>query len=258
MAGSAHYTYLDHVLPQVENGLHIAHNTDIQKVSTALAVGIGLILLGSLLTARLRTEQGTQAAIIPTKKINLFGWCDFLMEAFVNYHDSLLGREGRRFVPFCASIFFFIFGLNLLGLIPGMPAATATVWLNVGMALVVFIYFNVQGIKSQGLKHYLMHFMGPLYKGAWIFLGLFMFALEMLSISMRILTLNLRLYWNISADHIVLTEFTNLLSFGQDFPTFIAAFFYILGVFVSFMQAFVFTTLTMVYLLLATQHEEDH
>jgi F-type H+-transporting ATPase subunit a len=252
MAGGAHYTYLDNLWPQIENGANL------QKVSTALAVGAGLVLLGAVVSSRLRTTEGTEAAVIPNKKINLFGWCDFLMEVFVGYQDSLLGKAGRKFVPFTASIFFFIFGLNLLGLVPGMPAATTTVWLNVGMALVVFIHFNFHGMKSQGVGNYLKHYMGPLHKGGWILLGLFMFALEILSISMRVLTLNLRLYWNISADHIVLAEFTKLLSFDLPFPTFLPAIFYVLGVFVSFMQAFVFTTLTMVYILLATQHEEDH
>ena len=258
MAGSAHYTYLDHVLPQMENGVHLSHMTSVQQVTTALIVATGMIALGTVLTGRLKTVEGTESAIVPNKKINLFGWCDFLMEAFIGYHDSLLGKSGRKHAPFTASIFFFIFGLNLLGLIPGMPAATATVWLNVAMALVVFIYFNFFGVKVQGAGNYLKHFMGPLYKGGWLLLGLFMFALEMLSISMRVLTLNLRLYWNITADHIVLSEFTHLLSFDLPFPTFIASVFYVLGTFVSFMQAFVFTTLTMVYILLATQHEEDH
>jgi F-type H+-transporting ATPase subunit a len=79
----------------------------------------------------------------------------------------------------------------------------------------------------------------------------FMFVLEIFSISLRILTLNLRLYWNIKADHVVVSTFTDLLGHG------LPAGFYVMGTFVSFMQAFVFTTLTMVYILLASQHDEE-
>jgi F-type H+-transporting ATPase subunit a len=66
-----------------------------------------------------------------------------------------------------------------------------------------------------------------------------------------VVTLNLRLYWNITADHMVLEIFTGML--GPVMPVLL----YVLGTFVSFMQAFIFTTLTMVYILLATQHEEE-
>ena len=78
-----------------------------------------------------------------------------------------------------------------------------------------------------------------------------MFVIEILSVSMRVLTLNLRLYWNMTADHTVLSIFTDLTKF------IVPVVFYGLGTFVCFMQAFVFSTLTMVYILLATQHEEE-
>ena len=149
-------------------------------------------------------------------------------------------------MPFTASLFLFLLAANLLGLVPGMPAITTTVWVNVGMALVVFLYFNYLGIKEHGLLSYLKHFCGPVWLLAW-----FIFPLEIFSTCLRVLTLNLRLYWNINADHEVLNIFTNLIG-----P--FAAPFYVMGVFVCFMQAFIFTTLTMVYILLATQHEEGH
>ena len=79
-----------------------------------------------------------------------------------------------------------------------------------------------------------------------------LFGVEILSVLLRVLTLNLRLYWNINADHMVLSIFNDMAGglFGSVF--------YGLGTFVSFMQAFIFTVLTMVYILLATQHEEEH
>lgn len=231
----AHYTYLQ----------HLVENPDAQKLVTALGLGACLVLIGRQLTSRLRTAEGVEAALIPNSRLSLFGFFDLLISGFVNLHDSILGKENRRHLAFTGSVFIFILFSNLLGLIPGVPAITTTVWINVGMALVVFCYFNYQGIKANGVLGYLKHFCGPVIYVAPLF-----FTAEIISTCLRILTLNLRLYWNINADHLILGVFTDLMKLS--FP------FYILGTFVSFMQAFVFTVLTMIYILLATQHEEHH
>jgi len=231
---SAHFTYLS---PLIEDP-----NT--QKLVTALGLSALLIFLGASLTSRLKKTNGIEENIIPAQKFSLFGFFDLIMEAFVAHQDSILGKENRKYLPFTASLFFFVLASNLIGLVPGIPAITTTVWINVGMAILVFVYFNYEGIKAQGLWGYLKHFCGPVW---W--LAVLILPIEIFSTCLRILTLNLRLYWNISADHVVLETFTDMLGVG-------AVPFYLMGTFVSFMQAFIFTTLTMVYILLATQHEE--
>lgn len=215
-----------------------------QKVALAVVVGALMVFGARSLSSRLATANGIENAVVPTRRLTLFGAVDFMIESFVKYHDSVLGKSNRNHIPFTATIFFFILATNLLGLVPGFPAVTTTVWVNVGMALVVFVYFNAWGVKAHGVGGYLLHFAQPL------FLAPFMFPLEIFSTCLRVLTLNLRLYWNMSADHMVLDIFTGML--GPVFPVIL----YVLGTFVSFMQAFIFTTLTMVYILLATQHEE--
>lgn len=228
-----HYTYI---------GDLIELSPDAQEFVTAIGLGGLLIVLGTY--AANGIKEGS--IIIIPRKFSLTAFFDLCFEAFINFSDSIMGKHNRKYASFTAAIFFFLFLSNLSGLIPGMAAATTTVWLNVGMAIVVFIHFNAVGVKSQGLKGYLLHFCGPILP-----LAVMMFPLEILSTCLRILTLNLRLYWNINADHIVLGIFTELLK-GAAFPI------YALGTFVSFMQAFIFTTLTMVYILLAQQHEESH
>jgi F-type H+-transporting ATPase subunit a len=231
-----HFTYLT----------PLTSNVDAQKFITAIALGGGLVFLGTSLTRRLRNSEELRERVVPSSSISLFGIVDFFVESFLAFQDSILGKEGRRHAPFTATIFLFLFLANLIGLIPGVPALTTSVWVNVGMALAVFLYFNAQGIREQGLVPYLKHFAGPVIWLAWL-----IFPLEIFGVLLRILTLNLRLYWNVTADHMVLEILTGILGLGA-IPV------YVIGTFVSFMQAFVFTTLTMVYILLATQHEEGH
>lgn len=233
-----HYTYLTPILPE-EN---------LQKLVMAAAVGAGLYLIGRACSARLQSAQGVEQSIVPSSNITLFGFFDLFVEGFTKLYDSILGKENRKHLPFVGSIFLFIFAANVISLIPGVPASTTTVWVNVAMALTVFVYFNYQGVKAHGLLGYLRHFCGPsgLSPFLAVCVGLFMFPVEIISTCLRILTLNLRLYWNVTADHLVLEIFTGLTSYVAPAP------FYVLGLFVSLMQAFIFTVLTMVYIQLAT------
>ena len=230
-----HYTLIGEVI----------ESPDAQKFVTAIIIGVCLIVVGLAIRKKLATKTLRREHLVP-RRFGLMSFLDFFVEGFLKYHDSLVGPEYRRYASFPATVFLFLLCSNYLGLIPGMAAATTTVWVNVGVALVVFIYFNYLGVKHNGLIGYLRHFAGPLLP-----LAVLIFPLEVFSTVLRVFTLNLRLYWNISADHIVMATFTDLLPFAG-VPA------YILGAFVSFMQAFIFTTLTMVYIQLAVQHEEEH
>ena len=85
-----------------------------------------------------------------------------------------------------------------------------------------------------------------------IALALLIFSIEILSTGLRIVTLNLRLYWNISADHIMLGTFSEMA------PQVLPVVLYGLGTFIAFIQAFVFTLLSMIYIMLAVQHSDEH
>lgn len=231
-----HYTYIG----------NLVHDADSQKFLTGIAVGVLLLILGLYSKSKLSSKEAIEKELVPRKSFGLFNFYDLFVEMFIKYHDSVLGKENRKYASFSASIFLFIFATNLLGLFPGMVAVTTSVWINVGIAIVVFIYFNAKGIQVNGWFGHFKHFCGPLYWLAW-----FMFPIEIFSALLRIVTLNLRLYWNINADHLVLGIFTDNFKI-------IGSAFYGLGLFVSLMQAFIFTTLTMVYVLLSIQHADDH
>lgn len=247
-----HYTYFMHWFPDEMGAVF-------EKFTAGVILGLTLIVLAWLATRRIKNYEGLKSEIIPSSSFSLFGFFDVFMEGFVAFHDSILGENNRRYISLTGSIFLFIFCANLLGLVPGMPAITTTVGVNLALALVVFVAFNFYGVREHGVIGYLKHFFGgpQMVKGWLIIIGFFICALEMLSTVLRVLTLNLRLYWNITADHLVLSTMVNLVP--NIFKYFVPSFFYLLGTFVSFMQAFVFTVLTMIYILLATQHgDEEH
>jgi F-type H+-transporting ATPase subunit a len=237
-----HYTYLGELISSV----------DLEKLVTGLIVGALLVAVGAVVFRKLKSPGGVQSLLVPQERVTLVGMVDFILEAFVKYQDSIMGPEGRKYVSFTGTIFFFLLTANLIGLVPGVAAATTTVWVTVGMAIVVFIYFNYLGVKQHGVLGYLKHFCGPVWQ-----IAIILFPVEIISACIRVLTLNLRLYWNITSDHLVLATFTGLAP--STFGVSLAGLpFYVLGTFVALVQALIFTTLTMVYISLAVQHEEEH
>ena len=129
----AHYTYLEHFIPSTDSSgellaepaLEIAQST--QKFVFALIVGVLMIIIGKLFATRLRTPEQVERAIIPPRRGGMwssaFAFIDLCIEAFVKYHDGVLGKAKRKYIPFVASIFFFILILNVLSLIPGIPSS---------------------------------------------------------------------------------------------------------------------------------------
>jgi len=132
-----------------------------------------------------------------------------------------------------------------LGLIPGFLPPTDNINTNLAIALTVFVYYHIMGIKAHGVKNYLKHFMGPI-----LWLGPLMIVIELIGHCVRPISLSLRLFGNITGDHLVLGIFSGLV------PILVPVVFMALGLFVSFIQAFVFSLLSMIYINLATAHEE--
>jgi F-type H+-transporting ATPase subunit a len=114
-----------------------------------------------------------------------------------------------------------------------------------GAALATFLYYNILGFAHQGLVGYLKHFWGPIW---W--LGVLMFPIEIISHLARPVSLTIRLYANMLAGEKVTLVFLGLTYLVA--PAIFMAF----HVFVSLVQAYIFTVLTMIYIGGATAHEE--
>lgn len=173
-----------------------------------------------------------------------------IAEIFVGGIDSLihgvLGDRGRAYVAMFGTFFIFIFVCNVMGLVPGFTPATGDFNITFALGVASFIGFTAIGIRKQGLGNYLKHFAGPIW---W--LAPLLFPIEIIGNLVRPVSLGMRLFGNMTGDHLVLEIFTDLTKL------IIPVIFYFLGAFVSLIQAFVFTLLSAVYVSLALGHD-DH
>jgi len=199
-----------------------------------------------------------------------------LAEAGVEFVTGIcvdtMGKGGAKFVPFVGTLFFVILFANVLGLTPGTLPATGTIGVTAAWAIAVFVLYNYIGFKKHGFIGYLKSFipsgireMGP----AWRFtLGPFIFLLELIGHILRPLTLALRLYANIFAGGLILGIFGIFMILGlreisalgvvsASFSLLMLVIMYAFKLFVSVVQAYIFTILTAVYIGGAL-HADEH
>jgi len=171
-----------------------------------------------------------------------------LFVEFVNEQlESNVGHDGHKYLGIVGTLAVFLIACNLLGLIPGLMSPTSNVNVPAGCAVVVFLYYQFQGFRKQGLVPYVKHFMGPVW---W--LAPLMLPIELISHFARPATLTIRLFANIMAEELVIAIFFGL------FPLIVPLPFMAFAIFGGLLQAFIFCTLTMVYLGGAVATEEHH
>ena len=188
--------------------------------------------------------------VVPDSTLTTRGLFDLAAEFLIQLGDDMMGKQNRKYLPFVGTVFLYVLTMNLLGLVPGYAAPTASLGANFGIALIVFVLYNAWGIKEVGIGNYFKHLLGPNMAIAPLFL-----LIELVSHVFRPASLSLRLFGNMTGDHAAISVFTDLTKVGVPVP------FYLLGTFVCFMQAYVFTLLTMVYIGGAVTHEhgdEEH
>jgi len=208
--------------------------------ATALLVMVGLLLLA------LRARQQLAAAgnqVVPDEGFSARNIGEVVTEFITNLSESVIGHDGPKYVPLFGSLFVFILGSNLMGLIPGFTPPTDNFNVTLALGVVAFVSYNYYGLQAHGIA-YLKQFMGPL-----LLLAPLMIVVELFSHLFRPASLAIRLYGNMFADHLLLGIFTDLTK------VLIPVIFYLLGTFVSLVQALVFTLLTMVYVGLAISHD---
>jgi F-type H+-transporting ATPase subunit a len=161
-----------------------------------------------------------------------------------------MGEHGRRYVPYFLSVFFFILFCNLLGLVPFGSTATGNIAVTAALALTTFAMINLSGMREQGVGRYIKNLV-PHGLPAWL-LPL-MFPIEVLGLFTKSFALCIRLFANMIAGHIVILAFMALIFlFGSVLvaPVSVAAAIgmTMLELFVAFLQAYIFTLLSAIFI----------
>lgn len=179
-------------------------------------------------------------SLIPGKGQNFF---EVVVGGIENFLVDTAGEEARWIFPIVATIFIYIFVGNLIGLVPGFFPPTANLNTTASCALVVFVFTHFIGIKYHGAK-YIKHFLGPVW---WM--SPLILIIEVIGHFARVLSLSFRLFGNMMGHEIVLAILFGLAGlFFAPLP--IMA----LGIFVAFVQGFVFFLLSIIYFSGAMEH----
>jgi F-type H+-transporting ATPase subunit a len=205
----------------------------------------------------------SQDPLVPAADLNSRNIAELVVQLVVSQSDAIIGKAGRKYVPFFGTFFFFILLSNLMGLLPGFAAPTGNLNTTIGLALVSFIGYNVIGVREQG-PGYFKHFIGPMtslpggnivaklaFLPVLLISVVFFLILELFSHGFRPVSLSLRLFGNMMGDHEVIGAFISLTKLV------VPVAFYAMGTLVSLIQAFVFTLLSMIYVALAISHGHD-
>lgn len=223
---------------------------------------IVLIYALALLITMFIFIKGSKGALVPTGTQNLAEMAvEFVEDGIVM---ETMGNEGRKYTPYLTALFFFIFFTNIFGIIPvfQMPAS-ARIALPLLLAVMAYFVYHIAGMRSHGPLGYFKHALVP--PGVPPALLVLVVPIEFISkFLVQPFSHTVRLFANMLAGHILLVTFavltSGLVAVGPGLiiaplPFVALVFFTAFEVLVSFLQAYVFTLLTGVYINAAQSHE---
>jgi F-type H+-transporting ATPase subunit a len=181
------------------------------------------------------------------------GWGNLIEVFIVFIRDEVaipnMGRGGIKYLPYLLTTFFFILIMNLLGLIPYGASATGNVSVTAGLAIIAFVMIQWSAIRAQGLGHYLKHLTGGVHWLLWPI----MIPIEILGLFTKPFALCIRLFANMTGGHMVIVSLIGLIFLFQSYVVAVAPIGFAVGImflelFVAFLQAYIFTMLTSLFM----------
>jgi len=159
-------------------------------------------------------------------------------------------KHGRRLTPYLLTLFFFILACNLLGLIPFGATATGNVNVTAGLAILSFLMIQVEGMRENG---FFGHWKNLIPHGLPIFVIPIMIVVEVLGMFVKPFALCVRLFANMTAGHVAILAFLGMIFVFKSVLVATAAVPLALAImalelFVAFLQAFIFTMLTSLFI----------
>jgi F-type H+-transporting ATPase subunit a len=217
-------------------GVHASHPDRpwVNFITMQLLVAAIIVVLFLVLRTRLSVDK-------PSHTQQVF---EVIYEFLRGESQDQVGHDAHKYMGYFATIFIFILFSNLIGIIPGFESPTMAPSVPAGCALATFVYYNLMGIRANGILQYLKHFAGPM-----VLLAPLMLPIELISHLARPLSLTIRLFANMFAGEKVTVVFLSLTYLV------IPAVFMGLHVFVAILQAYIFVLLTMMYVAGAVAHD---
>jgi F-type H+-transporting ATPase subunit a len=227
-----HFTWVSYVA---------GHHYDATITATLVMAGLVVWALVGLRQLRAASDP-----VVPDATLTARNSLEIFVEWFVDFAQGVLGPKAKQYLSAYGTFFLFILAANLSGLLPGFSPPTSSFNITFALGVCSFLLYNFFAFQKKG-PSYLKHFLGPIW---W--LAFLMLPLELIDNLVRPVSLALRLFGNMTGDHLVLGIFTELTY------VIVPVIFLMLGAFVSLIQAFVFTILGLVYLELALAEHEHH
>jgi F-type H+-transporting ATPase subunit a len=273
---------LEHIVqhPLIERPAHLGPLTPdgvvtvfSDQIAMLLLAGVLLVFLLPLLVRKRRGAQGVDALVASGSANAVEAICQYLRKEVV---EPTLQQHTDRFIKYIWSAFFFVLTVNVLGLLP-IPAvsqlfgshlggtATGNIWVTATLALVTMGMMVVNGLRLGG-KAYVAHFCpGPLW------LAPLLVPVELIGLVAKVFALAVRLFANMIAGHILLAVLLSFilsagaasaaLGLGIAVPVVLGSVaISLLELFVAFLQAFIFTFLTALFIGMSVvlHHDDDH
>jgi F-type H+-transporting ATPase subunit a len=256
--------YLGGFALSLDAALHITPYNREYPIPEHVVMALAVLVIGAILALWVRTRLSVERPGASQQIAELllnnpmgFGLRDVLSQN--------AGHHWERYISMVGSIALFVLLGNLFGAFPFLTAPTSVYTVPLACAILTFLYFNWQGIRHHGPFGYMKHFTGPVPWLAWL-----IFPVEIISTTARLLSLSVRLWANIFASDIIYGLFLGLFAGAFTagwtkspilgavvgvLPALIPIAFILLHVFVSVVQAYVFTILPAVYIGMATADE---
>ena len=202
-----------------------------------------MVLIVLLVTAFLTLGMGRRR-LVPGRWQSM---AELTYEFIANLLHETVGNQGRRFFPFVFTVFTFVLCANLLGMVPYGYTVTSHIIVTFGLAAVIFLGVTAIGFIRHGLGF--LRIFAP--AGIPAVLLVILVPIEMISYMIRPLTLSVRLFANMMVGHTllkVIAGFVIMLGLWGVFPLALLVAFTALELLVAFLQAYIFSVLTCIYL----------
>jgi F-type H+-transporting ATPase subunit a len=200
-----------------------------------------------LITALAYAARQNKKRAVPTGFGNL-------IEIFIVFiRDEIvlpnMGKSGLKYLSYLLTTFFFILTMNLFGLIPYGASATGNVSVTAALAIIAFFMIQISAIREQGVGHYFAHLTGGVHWALWII----MIPIEVLGLFTKPFALCIRLFANMTGGHIVIVALIGLIFVFKTLWVAPVSVGFVLAInflelFVAFLQAYIFTMLTSLFM----------